>query len=67
MIWADGSSYEGNWFFGKAANYGKFVYFDGDVFEGSWGSADKLSATPKDEKAKNGYAWLMKKERSTQQ
>jgi hypothetical protein len=64
MIWSDGSSYEGIWLFGKAANLGKFVYFDGDEFEGRWGS-DKLTTMSTKQKYKNGYVWLLKKEKAT--
>jgi hypothetical protein len=34
--WSDGSSYEGEYMFGKKHGQGKFIYHDGKMYKGMW-------------------------------
>jgi hypothetical protein len=36
MTWADGSSYEGDWFDGEQNGDGKYVWLDGTEYNGEW-------------------------------
>jgi hypothetical protein len=36
MTWTDGSTYTGDFLYGKADGYGTKTYSDGSVYEGEW-------------------------------
>jgi hypothetical protein len=65
MIWPDGSRYEGYWLFGKPAETGTFTYHDGQSFTGEWKNDKLIIGSIEKQKSKNGFIWLLQKEKST--